>query len=245
MRARKAVRYPALDTLPRSVSRELANAAGMTTEEAIHSLFPKPVVEKAKLAVARPGAAAGSRFIASSFHAEDRCRTFLERLRWPDGVRCPRCEASKGISRIESRCQFECGACGYQFSVRVGTIFHASHLPLWKWFLAAYVIGESRDGISANQLKRLLGISYKTAWYLTHRIRAAMKDDTSQPLRELTEADEVAQMRMGHKGKHLTAYLDEQAFRARNQGNPYLFRDILLRLIGVESLPYTQLIASA
>ena len=217
----------------------------MTTEEAIHSLFAKPVIEKAKLAAAIPGAAAGARVITSSSHAEDRCRTFLERLRWPDAVRCPRCEASKGISRIESRCQFECSACGYQFSVRVGTIFHASHLPLWKWFLAVYVIGESRDGISANQLKRMLGISYKTAWYLTHRIRAAMKDDTSQPVCELTEADEGAQMRMGHKGKHLTAYLDEQAFLEKNRGNQYLFGDMLLRLIGVESLPYTQLTASA
>ena len=217
----------------------------MTTEEVIRTLFPKSVVEKAKLALAGPGAAAGPRFVASPSHTEDKCRTFLEQLRWPEGVRCPRCDASEGISRIESRGQFECSACGYQFSVRVGTIFHASHLPLWKWFIAAYVIGGSREEISANQLKRMLGISYKTAWYLTHRVRAAMKDDVAWSSSGLTEADEVARAHMGHKAKHLSAFRDEKAFRARNQGNPYLFRDMLLRLIGVESLPYTQLIASA
>jgi transposase-like protein len=215
----------------------------VTTEEAIQALFPKRVIERAQRAVADPEAPSGPEFFAT--HMEDRCRTFLEQLRWPDGVRCPRCEASKGISRIESRGQFECGACGYQFSVRVGTIFHASHLPLWKWFLAVYIIGGSRDGVSANQLARMLDISYKTAWYLTHRVRAAMKDDVPQPLGRVSEADEIARARMGHKGKHLSALQDEKAFRAKNEGNRYVFRDLVSRLIGVESMPYTQLIASA
>lgn len=209
----------------------------------MRALFPKRVVEGANQAAAGRGVVLGTRFFASLSRPEDECRSFLERLRWPDRVRCPRCQASRGISRIESRGQFECGVCGYQFSVRVGTIFHASHLPLWKWFLAVYVIGESQDGISANQLKRTLGISYKTAWYLTHRVRAAMRDDAARP--QLNEADEVARARMGHKGKHLSAYRDEQAFRAKNRGNPYLFSDMLSRLIGVDAMPYTQLIASA
>ena len=208
----------------------------MTTEEAIRALFPKRVIERAKRAAGPAGP------VAATSHTEDKCRTFLEQLRWPEGVRCPRCDASKGISRIESRSQFECGACGYQFSVRVGTIFHASHLPLWKWFLAVYVIGGSRDGISTNQLKRMLGISYKTAWYLSHRIRSAMKDDAARPLRWV---DPAALVRMGHRGKHLTALRDEKEFRAKNLGNHYLFRDLVSRLIGVESMPYTQLIASA
>jgi transposase-like protein len=215
----------------------------MTSEETIGALFPKRVVAMAKRAATKPGVAREPRFVVSQFPVEDKCRMFLEELRWPEGVRCPRCDALKGISRIESRGQFECGVCGYQFSVRVGTIFHASHLPLWKWFLAVYVIAESRDGISANQLMRILDISYKTAWYLTHRVRAAMKDDVARP--QLNEADEVARARMGHKGKHLSAYRDEQAFRAKNRGNPYLFSDMLSRLIGVDAMPYTQLIASA
>jgi transposase-like protein len=232
----------ASDVLPRSAPH-LADLSDVTTEEAVRALFPKRVIERAQRAVADPGAPSGPEFFAT--HMEDRCRTFLEQLRWPEGVRCPRCEASKGISRIESRGQFECGACGYQFSVRVGTIFHASHLPLWKWFLAVYIIGGSRDGVSANQLARMLGISYKTAWYLTHRVRAAMKDDVGRPPGRVSEADEIARARMGHKGKHLSALQDEKAFRAKNRGNRYLFRDLVSRLVGVESMPYTRLIASA
>jgi transposase-like protein len=115
--------------------------------------------------------------LVSQFHSEEKCRAYLEQLRWPDGVRCPRCDASKGISRLETRGQFECDSCGYQFSVRVGTIFHASHLPLWKWCLAAYVMCEAENRVSTNQLKRALDVSYKTAWYLSRRIRGAMTED--------------------------------------------------------------------
>jgi transposase-like protein len=236
------LKVPSSDVVRHSASH-VADLSDVTTEEAIRGLFPRRVIDRAKRGAADLDASAGPALFAS--HMEDKCRMFLEQLRWPDGVRCPRCDASKGISRIESRGQFECGACGYQFSVRVGTIFHASHLPLWKWFLAVYIIGGSRDGVSANQLARMLGISYKTAWYLTHRIRAAMKDEAARPRRQMTEADEVARRRMGHKGKHLTALRDEKAFRAKNRDNRYLFRDLVARLIGVESMPYTQLIASA
>ena len=128
--------------------------------------------------------------LIEQFGSEDRCHDYLEGLRWPDRVRCPRCDSDK-ISRIAKRRQFECDGCRYQFSVRVGTLFHDSKLPLWKWFLAVYMMGESRKGISANQLKRTLGVSYKTAWYLCHRIRAAMKDEDAPLLRGIIEADET------------------------------------------------------
>lgn len=128
--------------------------------------------------------------LISDFGSEDRCRAYLEALRWPFGVRCIRCGSTK-ISRIKARDQFHCDGCTYQFSVRAGTIFHDSHLPLWKWFLAVYVMGESKKGISANQLKRMLDVSYKTAWYLCHRIRAAMVDPDAQPLAGIVEADET------------------------------------------------------
>jgi transposase-like protein len=124
------------------------------------------------------------------FHSEEKCRTYLEGLRWPDGVECPRCQ-SKRISRIRERGQFDCDSCRYQFSVTAGTIFHDSHLPLNKWLLAAYIICESKKGVSANQMKRMLGVSYKTAWYLCHRIRAAMKDTAPEPLRRIVEVDET------------------------------------------------------
>lgn len=124
------------------------------------------------------------------FGSEEKCRAFLEQMRWPNGVRCPRCESDR-ISRIVKRNQFDCDSCRYQFSVTAGTLFHDSHLPLWKWFLAIYLICESKKGISANQLKRTLGVSYKTAWYLCHRIREAMGDDDQPLLRGIVEADET------------------------------------------------------
>lgn len=128
--------------------------------------------------------------LVEQFHSEEKCRAYLEELRWPVGVRCPRC-GSERISRIRARGQFDCDACRYQFSVTAGTIFHDSHLPLWKWFLAIYFMGESKKGVSANQLKRMLNVSYKTAWYLAHRVRAAMKDSAPEQLMGIIEADQT------------------------------------------------------
>src|SRR5205823_7925101 len=116
-----------------------------------------------------------------------KCRAFLDKLRWPDGPRCPRCSSEK-LSRVKARNQFDCDSCRYQFSVTSGTVFHDTHLPLWKWFLAVYLIGEAKKGVSANQLKRTLGVSYKTAWYLCHRIRSAMIEANPAPLTGIVEA---------------------------------------------------------
>jgi transposase-like protein len=128
--------------------------------------------------------------LVERFHDETACREYLEGLRWPDGVRCPRCE-SGSISRLQDRGLFDCNSCHYQFSVRVGTLFHDSHLPLWKWFVATYLMMEGKKGISANQMKRTLGVSYKTAWYLCHRIRAAMGSGEQAPLSGTVEVDET------------------------------------------------------
>ena len=84
---------------------------------------------------------------------------------------------------------FECNSCRYQFSVTASTIFHDSHLPLWKWFATMYLMIESKKGISANQVKRTLGVSYKTAWYLCHRIRSAIPE--IHKLSEVVEVDET------------------------------------------------------
>ena len=123
------------------------------------------------------------------FGNDEKCRMYLEKLRWPEGVRCVRCGSDK-ISRIYKRNQFACDSCGYQFSVTAGTIFHDSHLPLRKWFIAIYLICESKKGVSALQLKRTLGVAYKTAWYLCHRIREAVKDADSSLLSGICEIDE-------------------------------------------------------
>ena len=133
------------------------------------------------------------------FRSEDACRAYLEELRWPNGIACSRC-GSSSVSRIAARDQYDCNACRYQFSVTAGTIFHDSHLPLWKWFLTTYMMTESHKGVSANQIKRTIGVSYKTAWYLCHRIRAAMAELAPTPLTGIVEADETY---LGGKSKNM------------------------------------------
>lgn len=134
------------------------------------------------------------------FGTDEKCRQYLTELRWPHGVQCPRC-LWKGVSTIADRGQYDCNVCRYQFSVTANSIFHDSHLPLWKWFLAIYLMIESKKGISANQVKRSLNCTYKTAWYLCHRIRAAMREVSADRLRGIVEIDETFLGGKGH-GPH-------------------------------------------
>src|SRR6266436_4017813 len=121
------------------------------------------------------------------FGNDEKCRIYLEKLRWPSGIHCIRCNSEK-ISHIYKRNQFACDSCQYHFSVKTGTIFHDSHLPLTKWFAAIYLLSEAKKGMSALQLKRTLKVAYKTAWYLCHRIREAVKDiDHSELLSGIVE----------------------------------------------------------
>lgn len=126
--------------------------------------------------------------LMEQYGSDDACREVLAKLRWQDGVQCPRC-SSKSIRNSYTRDQYDCGSCGYQFSVITGTIFQDTHLPLQKWFVAIYLMIESKKGISANQMKRTLNVSYKTAWYLCHRIRATMT--TEKQLGGIVEVDET------------------------------------------------------
>jgi transposase-like protein len=124
------------------------------------------------------------------FGTDERCREILERLRWPEGVICPRCQ-HKGHSWLEKYNRYECNVCQHQFTVISGTVFQDTHLELTKWFVATYLLCESRKGMSANQIKRIIGGSYKTAWYLCHRIRAAMAQVDQPLLTGTVELDET------------------------------------------------------
>ena len=149
--------------------------------------------------------------LMDEFGTDDKCRDMLEELRWPDGVCCPHCE-SKKVSRIKARGQFDCDECRYQFSVTSGTIFHDTHLPLKKWFVAIYLTVEAKKGISANQMKRTIGVSYKTAWYLCHRIRTAMTEMNPKKLSGTVEVDEAyigGEMKGAGRGKG--AYLQNKS----------------------------------
>jgi transposase-like protein len=127
--------------------------------------------------------------LVDKYNTDEECREALTHLRWPNGVKCLKCY-SENVAPVADRKVYVCYSCRYQFSVTVGTIFHDSHLPLTKWFLVTYLITESRKGISANQIKRMLGISYKTAWYLCHRIRKAM-EESEHKLKGTVEIDEM------------------------------------------------------
>jgi transposase-like protein len=115
--------------------------------------------------------------IADYFQNEQSARAWLEAIRWPEGVIiCPRCGSSAGAYRLKSgkyRCKDK--DCRSDFSVTVGTVFESSHIALHKWLLAAYLLCSSKKGISAHQVHRTLGVTYKTAWFMMHRIREAMK----------------------------------------------------------------------
>lgn len=129
--------------------------------------------------------------LINRYHDEDACRDLLEALRWPDGVECPKCQERERLSRVAKRDTWRCNACAYHFSVRAGTVLQDSKLPLWKWFLATYLVCESKKGYSSNQLKRTLGVTYKTAWFLTHRIRGAMGQVHREQLTGVVEVDET------------------------------------------------------
>jgi transposase-like protein len=118
------------------------------------------------------------------FQDEDRAREALEALRWPDGPVCPHCGNSDQdkIAKVEGKKQshrsglYYCNECKGQFTVTVGTVFERSKIPLTKWWLAAHLLNSSKKGISAHQIHRTIGVTYKTAWFMCHRLREAMAD---------------------------------------------------------------------
>jgi transposase-like protein len=117
--------------------------------------------------------------VINLFDTDEKCRELLVRLRWPNEVECPRCKMP-AVELATAKQLFYCKGCDYQFSVTSGTVFNDSHLPLQKWFLATLLLCEAKKGMSALQLKRTIWGkntgSYKTAWYLCHRIRFAMTE---------------------------------------------------------------------
>lgn len=120
---------------------------------------------------------------------------YLANLRWPDGPRCVHCKSEKVYTlnvKTSKRVVLKCGKCRKQFSATVGTIFERSHIPLSKWFMAFQLMASSKKGMSAHQLHRMLEITYKSAWFLAHRIRHVMKQTPfGDKLGGIVEADET------------------------------------------------------
>ncbi len=134
------------------------------------------------------------------FTDADKAREHLEAQRWPNGVVCAQCgnaDPSK-IHGLKGKAHrpgvYQCAECREQFTVTVGTVFERSKIPLNKWMLAVHLMTSSKKGISAHQIHRMLGVTYKTAWFMCHRIREAMRDDAPPPMGgdgHIVEADET------------------------------------------------------
>jgi transposase-like protein len=155
--------------------------------------------------------------LAQEYSNEDKARELLEELRWPNGVACPHCKRNgsecKDVYRLAQNPKskrpgrkglFCCAACRKQFSVTVGTVFEGSHIPINKWLMAMFIICSSKKAISAHQLHRMLKLTYKTAWFMAHRIRFAMGPDPKggiAMLKGIVEADETF---VGGKGENRT-----------------------------------------
>jgi transposase-like protein len=210
------------------------------------------------------------------FHDEDAAREALEAVRWPHGPYCPHCGNAdqSRIAKIEGKKQshrpglYYCNECKGQFTVTVGTVFERSKIKLSKWWLATHLLGASKKGISAHQLHRMLGVTYKTAWFMAHRIREAMKEDvqSSGPLGgegKTVEADEMyigkretprklargriaTPTKSGKSGgaqKRIVVGLVERGGKARmfhlNDATKATVRDVLVRNADRASILYT------
>ena len=123
---------------------------------------------------------------AKIFQDADAARDHLEATRWPHGAVCSHCGTIGEATKLEGRAHragvWQCNACREQFSVTVGTVFERSKVPLNKWLLATFLMSSSKKGVSAHQIGRTLGVTYKTAWFMCHRIREAMADNGAAPM---------------------------------------------------------------
>ncbi len=146
---------------------------------------------------------------------------YLESLRWPNGPVCPHCgESERKPYKLKSKTRslWKCAACRKQYTVTVGTIFEGSHIPLNKWLLAFYLLCSSKKGMSAHQLHRMLGVTYKSAWFMAHRIRYAMEqpaftrllsgtveaDENNRIANGVNDAERTRRALLGVEGKRLT-----------------------------------------
>jgi transposase-like protein len=158
------------------------------------------------------------------FNDLDKAREALEAVRWPNGTTCPHCGNAdqeriakvEGTKRSHRPGLYYCNECKGQFTVTVGTVFERSKIPLTKWWLAVHLLGSSKKGMSSHQLHRMLGVTYKTAWFMSHRIREAMKDLNPGPMGgsgKIVEADET------YFGRRETPIPSKQ-----RRGRPYIKR---------------------
>jgi len=159
--------------------------------------------------------------LAKQYSDEDAAREFLEAKRWPNGVICPHCKsegaykltAKEGSKRPVRKGVWKCKECRKQFTVKVGTIFEDTHIPLSKWLLAIHLLSASKKGHSAHQIHRMLKVTYKSAWFMMHRIRYAMaQEPMASKLSGIVEVDETY---VGGKSKNMHASVRKEKIQGR------------------------------
>ena len=136
-----------------------------------------------------------------AFPDEAACARHLEQLRWPDGITCPLCSSNRKIHRLSRPGIYKCADCRKQFSVRKGTIYEESRLPLQKWYMAAFLMASSRKGISSCQLAREIGVTQKTAWFVLGRLRKS-SEQASHKAGTLPGSVEADESYFGGKNKN-------------------------------------------
>jgi transposase-like protein len=138
------------------------------------------------------------------FTDESKAREHMEASRWPNGANCPHC-GSLSVHKMAGKTQagmFLCNDCRDKFTVRTGAIFERSHIPLHKWLLATHLMAASKKGMSALQISRMLGLPYKSAWFLCHRIRETMKPTSTAPIGGANKVVESDETFIGGKSKN-------------------------------------------
>src|SRR5476651_893455 len=160
----------------------------------------------------------------AKFSTEQACRNFLERSRWANGIICPHCGVIGKSYRFKDGRLFKCADCRQPFTVRVGTIFEDSKLPLQKWFLAIYLATSLKKGISSIQLAKYLNITQKSAWFVLHRIRKVVEDSSDgDMLGGIVEVDESyfggAQRGIGMNAKNKASNKTAVMGLVERQGN--------------------------
>jgi transposase-like protein len=142
-----------------------------------------------------------------AFTNKDKAREFLETSRWPDGPVCPFCGQLDTVAKLGGKSMgpgwYYCSGCRDKFTVRVGTVMERSHIPLHKWLMATHLIMASKKGMSALQLQRMLGLgSYRSAWFMCHRIREALTPASATPIGGQTKVVEADETFIGGKAKN-------------------------------------------
>lgn len=195
---------------------------------------------------------------AAHFHSEEAAFTYVEARVWPEGPICPHCGGFDRIGKMGGKSTrvglYKCYQCRKPFTVRIGTIFESSHVPLNIWLQAMYLIAGSKKGISSNQLHRTLGVTLKTAWFMSHRIREAMRDGRMEPFGGESgdvQVDEtyignlqgVEKARGGFRHKmRVVSLLDKRTGRTRSVYAPSLGAGEVANIVRSNVLPESHLV---